>query len=56
MTIAVGLKIEISDSQRQTLETLDKTMLGLRGLIDWGEEPAVAIPALETIENEDARA
>jgi len=39
MTTAAGLKIEITEPMQQTLETLDRNMLGLRGLIDWQEEP-----------------
>jgi hypothetical protein len=54
IAIAAGLKIELTDGQRQTLETLDRTMLGLRGLIDWGEEPALSMPALEGAAGEDA--
>jgi hypothetical protein len=37
--IATGLQVELTDRMRQSLEELDKTMLGLRGLIDWQEEP-----------------
>ena len=38
-TTAAGLKIEITETMLKTLEGLDKNMLGLRGLIDWQEEP-----------------
>jgi hypothetical protein len=38
-TTATGLKIEITEKMQKTLEGLDKNMLGLRGLIDWQEEP-----------------
>jgi hypothetical protein len=38
-TTAAGLKIEITEKMLKTLEGLDKNMLGLRGLIDWQEEP-----------------
>jgi hypothetical protein len=38
--IAAAQKIELSDTSRERLEALAKTMLGLRGLIDWTEEPA----------------
>ena len=38
-TTAAGLKIEITENMQKTLEGLDKNMLGLRGLIDWQEEP-----------------
>jgi hypothetical protein len=38
--IAAAQKIELSDASRERLEALAKTMLGLRGLIDWTEEPA----------------
>jgi hypothetical protein len=48
LAIAAALKIELGDGSRRTLETLDKTMLGLRGLIDWGEEPAVSVPVLDS--------
>lgn len=48
-TTAVGLKIEITENMQKTLEGLDKNMLGLRGLIDWQEEPILlcAIPRPE---------
>ena len=43
--IAAGLKIELSERMKQTLEGLDRTMLGLRGLIDWQEEPVLLCSA-----------
>jgi hypothetical protein len=39
IAIAAGMKIELNDTMRQTLEGLDRALLGLRGLIDWQEEP-----------------
>lgn len=38
--LADAQKIALNDTQKQRLETLARTMLGLRGLVDWGEEPA----------------
>ncbi len=48
-TTAAGLKIEITEKMLKTLEGLDKNMLGLRGLIDWQEEPILlcTMPAPE---------
>lgn len=46
-TAAAGLKIEITEGMQKTLEGLDKNMLGLRGLIDWGEEPILLCAAPE---------
>jgi len=48
-TTAAGLKIEITEQMQKTLEGLDKNMLGLRGLIDWQEEPLLhcAVPQPE---------
>ena len=45
-TTAAGLKIELTEAMQRTLEGLDKNMLGLRGLIDWQEEPILhcAVP------------
>ncbi len=37
--IAEAHNLEISDVQRERLEALSRTMLGLRGLVDWTEEP-----------------
>jgi hypothetical protein len=44
--IAEGLKIELGEGAKRTLEGLDKSMLGLRGLIDWQEEPVLQCSAL----------
>jgi hypothetical protein len=44
--IAAGLKIELGEGAKRTLEGLDKSMLGLRGLIDWQEEPVLQCSAL----------
>lgn len=44
--IAAGLKIEAGEGAKRTLEGLDKSMLGLRGLIDWQEEPVLQCSAL----------
>lgn len=39
--IAAGLQIELGDSAKLSLEGIEKSMLGLRGLIDWQEEPVL---------------
>lgn len=44
--IAAALKIELSDVAVARLEGLDRTLLGLRGLVDWKEEPALLFPGL----------
>jgi hypothetical protein len=54
MAIAAALKVELGEGARHTLETLDKTMLGLRGLIDWGEEPALTMAVLDPADDEAA--
>ena len=38
--IAAAQKIDLSDSSIERLEGIAKTLLGLRGLVDWTEEPA----------------
>ena len=40
--LAAAQKIEISDTQTAQLEAIAKTMLGLRGMIDWSEQPAIS--------------
>ncbi len=37
--MAEAQRIELTETSRERLEALSKTMLGLRGLIDWTEEP-----------------
>jgi hypothetical protein len=37
---AEAQKIELTEVSLQRLEALSRTMLGLRGMLDWGEEPA----------------
>ena len=50
--IAEGHRIEITDKQRERLETLGRTMFGLRGLIDWSEEPIVVFACPEDMDPE----
>jgi len=38
--LAAAQKIELSETGKARLEALARTMLGLRGLVDWSEEPA----------------
>ena len=33
-------KVELPEASLRRLEALSRTMLGLRGMLDWGEEPA----------------
>jgi hypothetical protein len=42
--IAAAQKIELSDTAVARLEGLEKTLLGLRGLVDWQEEPSTVFP------------
>lgn len=37
--LASAQKIELTEQGLERLEGLSKTLLGLRGLIDWTEEP-----------------
>ncbi|NWF85801.1 MAG: hypothetical protein HXY18_18440 [Bryobacteraceae bacterium] len=39
--MAEAQRVELSEQQRQRLEALGRTMAGLRGLIDWTEEPII---------------
>jgi hypothetical protein len=43
--IAKGLELDLSPAARESLVGLEKTLLGLRGLIDWREEPILAFDA-----------
>lgn len=38
--LAEAQHLDLPDSAIQRLEAISKSLLGLRGLIDWGEEPA----------------
>ena len=40
--LAAAQNIELGDTQRERLEAIARTMLGLRGMIDWSEQPAVS--------------
>lgn len=37
--LAAAQKLELTEQSVTRLEELSKTMLGLRGMIDWTEEP-----------------
>jgi hypothetical protein len=37
---AEAQKVELTEASLRRLEALSRTMLGLRGMLDWGEEPA----------------
>ena len=45
--LAAAQKVELGESQLKRLEDLSRTMLGLRGMIDWMEQPAISF-RLET--------
>jgi len=53
--IAEAQKIEISEKQRERLEALGRTMIGLRGLIDWTEEPITVFDCSAGDEKEQSR-
>ncbi len=38
--MAAAQKIDLPDASFLRLEALSRTLLGLRGMLDWGEEPA----------------
>ncbi len=42
--MAAALKLDLPEQALERLATLEKTLLGLRGLIDWKEEPALVFP------------
>ncbi|GIU79156.1 MAG: hypothetical protein KatS3mg005_2394 [Bryobacteraceae bacterium] len=39
-SIAEAQNVELPEPSLRRLEALSRTMLGLRGMLDWGEEPA----------------
>ena len=39
LKLAEAQRIELTEKQRERLAALGRTMTGLRGLIDWTEEP-----------------
>ncbi|MGC4052104.1 MAG: hypothetical protein QM757_22430 [Paludibaculum sp.] len=45
--LAAAQKLELPDQSIARLEELGKTMLGLRGMIDWTEDPAQIFQVLE---------
>lgn len=50
--LAAAQKLELPDQSVARLEELGKTMLGLRGMIDWTEEPAQIFQVLEVSEGD----
>lgn len=38
--LAAAQKVELPETSIGRLEELSRAMLGLRGMLDWGEEPA----------------
>lgn len=50
--LAAAQKLELSDQSVARLEELGKTMLGLRGMIDWTEEPAQIFQVVEVSEGD----
>lgn len=38
--LAAAQKVELPETSIERLEALSRAMLGLRGMLDWGEEPA----------------
>jgi hypothetical protein len=43
-SLAEAQGVELSEQARERLAALEKRMLGLRGLIDWMEEPSLVFP------------
>jgi hypothetical protein len=43
-TLAEAHEVELTAAACERLAALEKKMLGLRGLIDWMEEPALVFP------------
>ncbi|WP_321472243.1 hypothetical protein [uncultured Paludibaculum sp.] len=50
--LAAAQKLELSDQSITRLEELGKTMLGLRGMIDWTEEPSQMFEVREVAEGD----
>jgi hypothetical protein len=50
--LAEAQKVEISDETLVRLEALSKAMLGMRGLVDWKEEPALSFHAGDATEEQ----
>jgi len=39
-SVADAHRIELPDAALERLKAISRTLLGLRGMLDWGEEPA----------------
>jgi hypothetical protein len=39
-SLAEACRVELPEAALERLRDISRTMLGLRGMLDWGEEPA----------------
>lgn len=39
-SLAEACRVELPEAALERLQSLSRTLVGLRGMLDWGEEPA----------------